>query len=167
MVSHNLDLALRGAMQQIRIPLDESDRYLDQLRNKIENQPDIYAINDSNPTTHETLREFFADTTFVGLERSEITSVYQVRRSTLYQHSPGHFVDSLALTNFYPNAEFELLLFINNTIIATFSDNKGIPDIRRNRYAQGFRDAPVAFVTTSSSPAGATHLGAADDWFIR
>ena len=124
MVTYNLDLALRGAMQQIRIPLDESERYLNQLRDKIENEPDIYAINDSNPTTFETLREFFADTTFVGLERPEITSVYQVRLSTTYQHTPGHFVDSLALVNFYPGSEYELLIFINNTIISTISSDK-------------------------------------------
>ena len=99
-VDSNVELALRGAMQTISNPLAESARYLGRLKGKVEDNPQLYAIDDDFGATFESAstRGFFIDALPTAYQRGGVvSSVYQVRKSSRYFHGPGNPVDIAAV----------------------------------------------------------------------
>ena len=94
-VDSNVELALRGAMQTISNPLDESARYLGRLKGKVEDNPQLYAVDDEFGATFDSAstRGFFIDALRMAYQRSEVSSIYQTRKSSRYFHGPGNPVD--------------------------------------------------------------------------
>ena len=125
-VDANIQLALTSAMEHVMKPLDESSRYIDRLRDKIEMDPATYGIDDVDPHSisgNPTLKAFYLDTMLASLQRLEMTYIFQTRQSSRYEHSPGVPVDMNMVASGVDN---QLLFMANNSwvqIDITSKDN--------------------------------------------
>eukprot|EP00658_Telonema_sp_P-2_P001997 TRINITY_DN10750_c0_g1_i1.p1 TRINITY_DN10750_c0_g1~~TRINITY_DN10750_c0_g1_i1.p1 ORF type:complete len:121 (+),score=42.77 TRINITY_DN10750_c0_g1_i1:100-462(+) len=75
-VDTNIQLALRSAMDHVMQPLQESDRYIDGLRDKIEKHPTLYGVDDEQPNSlalTPSVHQFFFDVLTTAMKRQELT----------------------------------------------------------------------------------------------
>ena len=114
-VDSTVELALRGAFDHVLQPLQESERYVERLRDKIETEPAAYALDDEYPNSipaNPSLKGFFIDGMLASIQRPEMLYIFQVRQSSRYFHSPGNPVDMTMVSS---GVDMQFLYLTNNT----------------------------------------------------